>query len=65
MSKGSTKTFFFFWHVYKIAHGGPNQKAIEILYTAQSDVDSDEVDPSHPLPTPHHTDELLEKSQVG
>ena len=27
--------------------------------------DSDEVAPSHPLPTPHSTDMLLEKSQVG
>ena len=49
-------------------NGGPHQNSSKFcaLHSHLSDgVDSDEVDPSHPLPTPHHTDELLQKSQVG
>ena len=49
-------------------NGGPHQKPSKfcILHSHLSDdVDSDEVDPSHPLPTPHHKDDLFQKSQVG
>ena len=49
-------------------NGGPHQKPSKFcaLHSHLSDgVDSGEVDLSHPLPTPHHTDELLQKSQVG